>query len=79
MTGVKPVEPHVSRRSLNRHQQGFFSSAFFSVIFFFWRRRLWRALSLFSPSLALPVDYQDLVLAPAYPFSVLPDRFAGVC
>ena len=36
-------------------------------------RRLWRALSLFKPSLHLSPDYEDLVLEPAYPFSVIPD------
>ncbi len=35
--------------------------------------RLWRALSLFAPSLELSPDYDDLLLEPAYPFSVVPE------
>ena len=40
-------------------------------------RRLWRALSLFNASLQLPTEYDDLVMDPAYPFSVVPDRLLG--
>ena len=37
-------------------------------------RRVWRALSLFAPSLALPAHYNDMLVgAPPLPFSVKPD------
>ena len=36
-------------------------------------RRVWRALSLFAPSLQLQGEYTDLLTNPVYPFSVLPD------
>ena len=36
-------------------------------------RRLWRALSLFAPSLNLPAAYDDLLTDTPYPFSVVPD------
>ena len=44
---------------------------------FYSGRRLWRALSLFNRDLQLPCEYDDLVLSPTYPFSVVPDRPLG--
>ena len=44
---------------------------------FYSGRRLWRALSLFNQDLQLPCEYDDLVRAPVYPFSVVPDRPLG--
>ena len=41
---------------------------------FYSGRRLWRALSLFNRAVSLPTEYDDLVLHPAYPFAVEPDR-----
>ena len=40
---------------------------------FYSGRRVWRALSLFAPSLGLEPHYDDLLLDRPYPFSVKPD------
>jgi len=40
-------------------------------------RRMWRALSLFAPSLGLNANYDSILAEPPYPWAVTPDKKMG--